>query len=140
MQSLTAAPFSQVYDEFALKGDAVLGASAGINGFLYDSENLDQEQIMSEENIIGYLNGACTIVGGAEDHFCSFEIVVNTNGDGLGSVVATGSLRYLEEDGGFLTVEAAEDEFSGSTGGVLAATYVSIGDVNVFYGELNLAM
>jgi hypothetical protein len=122
-----------------LQGDAVLGASAGINGFLFDFDKFDQEQI-SEEDIIGYLNGACTIVGTLEDHFCTYEIVVYTNGDELGSAVATGSLKFVEEDGGVLTVQAAEDEFSASTGGILTATYVSIGDVNIFAGELNLAM
>jgi hypothetical protein len=138
MQSLTAAPFFQVYDEFALKGAPVLGASAGINGFLVDSKNFDTEQIIDEDKI-GYLNGACTIVGEPEDHFCTFEIVVSY-GDKVGSVVATGSLNYSMFSGGVLTVEAAEDEFSGSTGGVLAVTYVTIGDVNVFAGQLTLTM
>lgn len=79
-------------------------------------------------------------MGDPEDHFCTYEIVLFTNGDDLGIVVCTGGLRYAEEDGGFLSVEATGNEFSDGTGGLLSATYVSIGDVNVFAGELKLTM
>ena len=80
------------------------------------------------------------------DQFCTYEILIFTDdvpgyaGDaGFGTSIVTGSLSFAENDGGFLLVEATEDDFDGHYGGTLMVTFLSVSEPFVFQGELDLS-
>jgi hypothetical protein len=101
---------------------------------------------LEQDDVIGTVQGSCTMAGNNQkDHFCTYEVVVYTdptdgdgNTEGFGTVVATGSLGFAEEDGGFLMIESTQDDFSDSSGGVLKVTYLSVEDPIAIEGTLML--
>lgn len=93
---------------------------------------------LTEDDIIGALRASCSNVGD-RDHFCTYEILLVTDG-GFGTVIATGSLEFNRNEGGFLIVEATGDDFSTNDGGILSITYKQMGGINyVITGELSLS-
>jgi hypothetical protein len=128
----------QIYDEFgpSLSG---LGETAGFNGLIYNIDKMgDGISKLTIDDVLGALKGTCSVVGTNNDHFCTYEVLLLTNG-GVGTVIASGSLTYRIADGGHLIVEATGDDFSRNDGGILSLKYASTGSTNIITGELYLA-
>jgi hypothetical protein len=106
---------------------------------IYELSKFDNNEL-HEDAVIGALKGTCSVVGNSDDHFCTFEMLFATQGNqGFGTVIATGGLTFGEDDGGYLIVEAAGDDFEGYNGGLLTVEYVSTGRNKVITGELALS-
>lgn len=126
----------QIYDEFGPNVSG-LGETAAMNGLIYDMAKYDNGEL-TEEDVIGALTGSCFVVGTNDDHFCTYEIMLDVDGT-FGSVIASGSLDFKESEGGYLIVEAAGDGYSNFNGGILTLTYDSIGAETIISCELALS-
>lgn len=123
----------------------MIGAAAGCSGLVYPYSKLTAA-MLDEDDVIGTLQGVCIMAGNDQkDHFCTFELVLLTdptdgdgNTEGVGSIVASGSVGFAEEDGGFLMIEATQDDFKDNAGGVLKVTYLSVEETIAIEGSLIL--
>jgi hypothetical protein len=106
---------------------------------IYDFSKFDNNEL-HEDDVIGALKGSCSVVGNSDDHFCTYEMLFVTPGNqGFGTVIASGSLIFDEDDGGALIVQAAGDDFEGYNGGLCTVEFVSTGRNQVITGELALS-
>ena len=133
---------TQIYEEF---GPSVsrLGETAGLRGYIFDYSKYGQDEPLSEYDVIGALRGTCSVVGGAngEDHFCTYEILIRVEEgyEGFGTVIASGSLTYEVEDGGYLIVEGLGNDFEyREQGGICTLTYRATGMQNVLEIDIDL--
>eukprot|EP00339_Tiarina_fusa_P029520 CAMPEP_0117003956 /NCGR_PEP_ID=MMETSP0472-20121206/5103_1 /TAXON_ID=693140 ORGANISM="Tiarina fusus, Strain LIS" /NCGR_SAMPLE_ID=MMETSP0472 /ASSEMBLY_ACC=CAM_ASM_000603 /LENGTH=208 /DNA_ID=CAMNT_0004704777 /DNA_START=100 /DNA_END=726 /DNA_ORIENTATION=+ len=133
--------FFSVYDEFG-PSISTLGETAALNGYIFDFSKFGSGAL-TEDDVIGALRGSCSVVGGndGEDHFCTYEILIKSDGaESFGVVIASGSLTYEVDDGGFLIVEALGEDFEEKDqGGILTLMYKATGNQNVIVGELQLS-
>ena len=132
----------QIYEEF---GPAVsrLGETAGLRGYLFDYSKYGNNQL-TENDIVGAIRGTCSVVGGysGEDHFCTYEILIRTayGDEGFGTVIASGSLTYAVDDGGYLMVEGLGNDFEyQDQGGICTMTYKATGQQHVLEIDIDLA-
>ena len=92
---------------------------------MYDIDKINANTL-TQDDVVGSFQVACTVVAQNKDQFCTYEILIFTDGmssqsyrsaisssdAGFGTSIVTGSLSFAENDGGFLLVEATEDDFA----------------------------
>jgi len=123
--------FTGIYNEIGSATEnadlSTVGAVFGLNGFMYDEDTGDA---------IGSLEGTCTVSASNNEHFCSYHLLFG-DGTNAGLVIASGTLSFADNDGGFLIVEATAFNLDGYEGGIFTLRYDSI-DKLIFTGEIDL--
>ena len=119
---------------------------------MYDIDKINANTL-TQDDVVGSFQVACTVVAQNKDQFCTYEILIFTDGmssqsyrsaistsdAGFGTSIVTGSLSFAENDGGFLLVEATEDDFDRKVGGTMMVTFLSVSQPFVFKAELALS-